>query len=180
MRGTFGTGVSQRSSSSTALGMMLGVLDDLAAVVGVLARGRRRSTMSESVTVSRPAMKNRKQMSRISSRVSCSPSISAVLNRVRMSSCGSSSALVEDGVEVRVELLADVALDLLALLGLHRRSSPGRMMPSFRRRKRVELLPRQPHEAEEHRRRELLRELVGEVALAAVDELVDEVVDAMR
>ena len=42
---------------------------------------------------------------------------------------------------------------------------------------RVELLPRQAHEAEEHRRGELLGELVGEVALAAVDELVDEVVD---
>ena len=42
---------------------------------------------------------------------------------------------------------------------------------------RVELLPRQAHQAEEHRRRELLGELVGEVALATGLELVDEVVD---
>ncbi len=40
MRGTFGTGVSQRSSSSTALGMSSGLLDDLAAVVGVLGEER--------------------------------------------------------------------------------------------------------------------------------------------
>ena len=43
---------------------------------------------------------------------------------------------------------------------------------------RRELVPREAHEPEEHRRRQQLRELLGEVALAAVGERVDEVVDA--
>ena len=43
--------------------------------------------------------------------------------------------LVEDRVEVRVDLLAGVALDLQPLLGRPCRSTPGRRMPSFRRRK---------------------------------------------
>ena len=105
-------------------------------------------------------------MSRISSRVSFSPSISAVLNRVRMSSFGAVEPLVEDGVEVGVELLADVALDLLTLLRLHV-DGAGTDDAVLQAEERVELLPRQTHEAEEHRRGELLGELVGEVALAA-------------
>ena len=88
MRGTFGTGVSQRSSSSTALGMIVGVAPRSAGGARRAAARNAKKHESESVTVSRPAMKNRKQMSRISSRVSFSPSISAVLNRVRMSSFG--------------------------------------------------------------------------------------------
>jgi len=44
---------------------------------------------------------------------------------------------------------------------------------------RVELLPRKTHQAEEHRRRQQLRELLGEIAFAPIDERVDEVIDAL-
>ena len=105
-------------------------------------------------------------MSRISSRVELlavdlggvEPGEDVVLRRCE--------PLVEDGVEVGVELLADVALDLLTLLLLHL-DGAGTDDAVLQPEERVELLPRQAHEPEEHRRRELLGELVGEVALAA-------------
>ena len=84
--------------------------------------------------------------------------------------------LVEDLVEVRVELLADVALDLQPRLGLHvdgARTEDAVLEPQ----EGVELLPRQSHQPEEHGGGERLGELVGEVAFAPIDELVDEVVD---
>ncbi len=51
-------------------------------------------------------------------------------------------------------------------------------MPSRKRRNMSQLVLGQTHQAEEHRRREQLGELLGEVALPAVDERVDEVVHA--
>ncbi len=86
-------------------------------------------------------------------------------------------ALVEDVVEVRVELLADVTLDLEAFLRIHV-DRAGSQDPVTQPLERAELLPRQAHQSEEHRRRERFRELVGEVALAPIDEHVDEVVHA--
>ena len=56
----------------------------------------------------------------------------------------------------------------------------GCRMPSRRSSIVRRSLSRQPHQAEEHRRREQLGELLGEVALAAIDERVDELVDAAR
>ena len=52
--------------------------------------------------------------------------------------------------------------------------------PVAERDQRVELFPVEPHHPEEHRRREQLGELRGEVARAAFDEAIDEVVDPHR
>ena len=60
---------------------------------------------SVAVTVSSPAMRNRKQMSRISSRVSCSPSTSASRNWREDVVAPLDLALVEDLVEVVVDRL---------------------------------------------------------------------------
>ena len=89
-------------------------------------------------------------------------------------------ALVEDRVEVRVDVLRRSGSASAALSSGVPLALSGRMMPSFMRRNVSELLPRQAHQPEEHRGGERHRELVGEVARAAVDEHVDEVVDPSR
>ena len=115
-------------------------------------------------------------MSRISSRVSFSPSISNVRNWERMSSTRFAGAGVEDRVEVRVDLLPGLGLDPRPRVRVVRVGA-GPHDAVLQAQQRVELLPRQAHQPEEHRRRERDRELVGEVAAAAVDEGVDEVID---
>ena len=65
---------------------------------------------SDAVTVSSPAMRNRKQMSRMSSRVRLCPSTSMFRNVVNRSSRSSpSAALVEHLVEVVVDRLRSPA-----------------------------------------------------------------------
>ena len=72
---------------------------------------------SESVTVSRPAIMNRKQTSRISSSVSFSPSTSAAMIRPRRSGAiRSPAALVDHGLEVLVDVLCRLLADGLLLL----------------------------------------------------------------
>ena len=88
-------------------------------------------------------------------------------------------ALVEDLVEVLVDRVGDL---LLVLAGLRRPlgvpvTCSGRMMPSFMVRKRVQLVHGQAQEREEDLRGEGDGELLGEVHLAPLDEPVDEVVD---
>ena len=69
-RATVVTGVSHRSSSSTAEGMMAGSSTIWRRSSGCWA-SRAMKHSSESVTVSSPARMNKKQMPRISSTVSC-------------------------------------------------------------------------------------------------------------
>ena len=78
-RATPMTGVSQRSSSSMAEGMRRGSSTSCRRCSGCWAR-KANMQSSVAVTVSRPAMRNRKQMSKMSSRLSRSPSTSASSN----------------------------------------------------------------------------------------------------
>ena len=88
-------------------------------------------------------------------------------------------AFVEHCVEVGVDPLRRLLLDARPFLG-RRCGGAGPEDPVAERDQRVELLPVEPHHPEEHRRREQLGELLGEVARAAVDEPIDEVVDPHR
>ncbi|MFN8027024.1 MAG: hypothetical protein U0W40_11925 [Acidimicrobiia bacterium] len=86
-------------------------------------------------------------------------------------------ALVEDAVEERVDVLRGVALHLRVVLrgaALALRADDAVLHAQ----ERGQLLPRQAHEAEEHRRRERHRELVGEVAVPPVGKGVEEPVEA--
>ena len=96
-----------------------------------------------------------------------------------MSSVGFACALVDQAAEVVVDLLAG---------GVHHRGARVRVEQCVRVvllrvedavaqvEEHAQLVLGQAHEPEEHRRREELGELLGEVALAAVDERVDEAV----
>ena len=134
--------------------------------------------VSESLTVSRPAMSMRKQMSRMSSFVRRSPSISAATNLDSTSSAGLLGPLVDERTEVLVDLLAGAVEDArcrasgssmrvrVHLLGVQDAVAHVEEHP--------QLVLGQAHQPEEHRAREDLRELLGEVALAPVGERLDE------
>ena len=181
IRGTpVGTGDSHRSSSSTASGMIDGSSTIIWRCSGWVARNAYEQ-VSVSLTVSSPAMRNRKQMSRISSFVSRSPSISALTKRVMMSSAGARGAFVDEVAEVLVDLRtgrvhhrhARVAVDERVLVRLLRMQDP-----VTHAQEHAHLVLGQTHQAEEHRRREQLGELLAEVALATIDERIDEAVHA--
>ena len=179
IRGTpVGTGDSHRSSSSTASGMIDGSSTIICRCSGCVARNAYEQ-VSVSLTVSSPAMRNRKQMSRISSFVSRSPSISALTKRVMMSSAGLRGAFVDEVAEVLVDLRtgrrrhrrARVAVGECVLVPLLRMQDPVTHAEEH-----AHLVLGQTHQAEEHRRREQLGELLAEIALAAIDERIDEAV----
>ncbi len=88
-------------------------------------------------------------------------------------------AFVQHRVEVRVDPLRRLLLDARPFLGQRLRGARSED-PVAERDQRVELFPVEPHHPEEHRRREQLGELRGEVACAAFDEAIDEVVDPHR
>ena len=84
------------------------------------------------------------------------------------------------GAEVVVDLLAGRALHGHARVGVEHRVRVdllGVEDAVAQVEEHAQLVLGQAHEPEEHRRREQLGELLGEVALAAVDERVDEAVD---
>jgi len=123
-----------------------------------------------------PAMRKRKQMSRMSSRESRCPSTSALRNRETRSSWAH-FALVEHPVEVLV-------MESAVAVGARRRRRcltltrtwPGRMMPSFMARKRSSSLSGRPSRVKRPATGTGWRTL-PEVDLAPVDEAVDEIVD---
>ena len=86
-RGTAGTGLSQRSSSSMAEGMTDSSVATCRRCSGFCERWPKMQSRV-SVTVSSPAMMKRKQMSRISSSVRVTPSTSDRMIRASRSSVG--------------------------------------------------------------------------------------------
>ena len=88
-------------------------------------------------------------------------------------------AFFEHRVEIGVDPLRGLLLEARSFLGC-RCGGPGPEDPVAERDQSVELLPVEPHHSEEHRRREQFGELLGEVARAAVDEPIHEVVDPHR
>ena len=96
-----------------------------------------------------------------------------------MSSVGCFDPLVDEVAEVLVDLLAGRLLHLRTLLGVDERVGIDLLRVQdavAQAEEHPQLVLGQAHQAEEHRRREQLGELLGEVALAAVDERVDEAV----
>ena len=180
-RDTIMTGVSQRSSSSMALGMTSGFSTSWRRCSGCSAR-KANMQSSVAVTVSSPAIRKRKQMSRMSSRVRRSPSTSALRKCDRRSSLRLLLALVEDLVEVLVDRIGDL---LLVRLGLGRPlRRPGHVLGPddavLHGEEGVELVHGQAEQGEEDLRGERDGELLGEVHLAPLDEPVDEVVHEVR
>ena len=129
------------------------------------------STMhdSDAATVSRPASTSRNVMSMTSSRVSVSPSTSAVMNPPMRSSPGIAARFptVELGVEV---------LDHLRVGGDAVVVVVGTDDPVLEPDEEVEVVERQAEQGEEHHRRQRLAERVVELDLAVGDEAVDELV----
>ena len=157
------------------------VVDELPALVGMLAPGRR--TCSRAWRSPCPARRSGTgSRCRGCPRGSAGrPSTSASRNRLSRSSRRSRSRSIEDHVEVVVDRVGDLLLVASAVLLPNRVpvTTSGRMMPSFMVRNGGQLLERQPEQGQEHLRRERDGELRGEVDLAPVDEPVDEVVDQL-
>ena len=115
-RATSITGVSQRRSSSIADGMTPGSSTSCRRCSGCCAK-KLNMQSNVAVTVSRPAMRKRKQMSKMSSRESVAPSTSALMNRDDQIVPRCCSPLVEHLVEVVVD-----GVGHLLLMGLRRRT----------------------------------------------------------
>lgn len=132
---------------------------------------------SESLTVSRPAIKN--EEADVEDVVLGQPFAIDLRGQEPRDDVvsGALGALVDERAEVVVDLESRPHHDVVAVLTFELVAVEDAVAQA---QEHAQLLLGQTHQAEEHRRREDLGEFLGEVALAAVDESVDEPVDPTR